>query len=97
MYAGYDRKTRELRYVGISSDVPRREHEHGKYQLEKITPLPVTRLQARAIEQALIVKIGMSKAGGILDNRRNEISESRDFYCDAIDWGGSMLDFLGFP
>jgi hypothetical protein len=78
-------------YVGITSDMLKRQLQHGaKYFLQRISEAPVTRGEARAIEQAIIVRNpGFS-------NIRNSVSPSHPWYQQAVDWGEAWLRSNGF-
>jgi len=78
-------------YVGITNDLARRAAEHGeRFELVEITSSPVTRGEARAIEQALIER----NPG--FENIRNSISPNHPWYDQAVDWGESWLTKNGF-
>ena len=69
-------------YVGITNDIARRAAEHGsRFRLQPITTSPVTRGEARAIEQALI-----NRNPGFA-NIRNSISPNHSWYGEAVEWG----------
>ena len=74
-------------YVGISNNVSRRETQHGDRfdELREITTSQVTRGEARAIEQALIVE----NPG--FTNKINSISPKHAYYDDAVSWGQAWL------
>ena len=74
-------------YVGIAYDVERRQSQHGDRfdYLREITTEPLTRRQARAIEQAMI------KNHPEYSNKINSISTKRDWYYDAVTWGEAWL------
>jgi hypothetical protein len=73
-------------YTGITNDIARRQAQHGgRFVLKQITESPVTRGQARAIEQALITR----NPG--FQNIRNSISPNHSWYQQAVDWGESWL------
>ena len=77
-------------YAGITNDIARRQGEHGsRFTLSEITTEPLTRRQARAIEQALI------EANPQFENKINSISPTRDWYNDAISWGNAWLKANG--
>jgi RHS repeat-associated protein len=78
-------------YAGITNDVNRRQAEHGRRftYLQPITESPVTRGQARAIEQALIVQHPE------YENINNSISPNHSWYQDAVNWGNWWLQQMG--
>lgn len=77
-------------YVGITNDIARRQGEHGgRFVLKQITESPVTRGEARAIEQALI-----NRNPGF-ENIRNSISPKHSWYGEAVDWGEAWLKANG--
>lgn len=82
VYHGIDRNGRPD-YVGITNDIERRTTEHGSRfeQLDQLTTSPVTRGQARSIEQSYIT----DNPGW--QNTRNEIAPNRDIHQPAVDWG----------
>lgn len=76
-------------YVGITNDLLRRGAEHGdRFALARLTQTSVTRGEARAIEQAQIVR----NPG--FENIRNSISPNHDWYQQAVDWGERWLQGL---
>jgi hypothetical protein len=79
-------------YTGISNNVGRRTSQHGDRfdGLRQMTDAPVTRGQARSIEQALIVR----NPG--FQNVRNSISPNHPYYDDAVSLGESWLKQNGF-
>lgn len=74
-------------YAGITDDIARRQAQHGDlFVLDQLTPAAgVSRGQARAIEEALIVR----NPG--FQNVRHEISPRHSWYQDALDWGTDWL------
>lgn len=79
-YYGFDRETKELKYVGITSRDPEiRFKEHLRSHTNKssldfvVVSLNLNRMGARIWEQRQISKYGMEKFGGKLYNLRNEI------------------------
>ena len=77
-------------YAGITDDIARRQAQHGgRFVLDQLTPAGVTRGQARAIEEALIVR----NPG--FQNLRHEISPSHSWYRDALNWGNDWLTGQG--
>jgi len=78
-------------YVGITNNIARRQAEHaGRFVLSQITLTPLTRTQARAIEQAILNRNPQ------FDNVINSIAANRDWYPDAIEWGAKWLKEGGF-
>lgn len=73
-------------YVGITNNLQRRQAQHAdRFDLAGITGSPLTRGEARAVEQALIVR----NPG--FDNVRNSISPRHAWYGDAVAWGEAWL------
>jgi RHS repeat-associated protein len=79
-------------YTGITNNLTRRGAQHGERfdQLVRVTNEPVTRGQARSIEQALIAR----NPG--FENKINSISPTHSYYDDAVSWGESWLRQNGF-
>jgi hypothetical protein len=78
-------------YAGITNSVERRGIEHGdRFVLNPITTEGLTRGEARAVEQALIVR----NPG--FENIRNSISPNHAWYQDAVDWGEAWLQRNGY-
>lgn len=78
-------------YAGITNNVERRGIEHGdRFVLNPITTEGLTRGEARAVEQALIVR----NPG--FENIRNGISPNHAWYQDAVDWGEAWLQGNGY-
>lgn len=73
-------------YVGITKNLIRRQAQHGsRFRLEAITRSPLTRGEARAVEQALI-----NRNPGF-ENLINSISPKHAWYDDAVAWGEAWL------
>ncbi|MFV0493587.1 hypothetical protein [Mycobacterium sp.] len=73
-------------YTGITNNLARRQVQHGdRFVVQQVTSAPVTRGQARAIEQALIVR----NPG--FQNKINSISPNHSWYQEAVDWGEAWL------
>ena len=74
-------------YSGITNDLERRALQHGD-RFSRLVDLTesgtVSRGEARAIEQALIVR-------DVGENLRNEISPLHPWYQQAVDWGEAWL------
>ena len=79
-------------YVGITKNLKNRQYQHGdRFDiLKEITTEPVTRRQARAIEQVLI------KDNPQFSNKINSISPNRDWYNDATSWARKWLSEHGY-
>ena len=75
-------------YTGVTSNIDRRYAQHGSRfdKLEQLTTTPLTRGQARSVEQALIVRNGAS-----FENKINSISPTHSYYDDAVSWGEDWL------
>jgi len=88
------------RYVGITDDFARRKSQHASNR-RKFTPIPMpgasglTRGEARAIEEACIVLLGMRIHGGDLENQRHSINPKLPYYDDALTYGKKRLRELG--
>jgi RHS repeat-associated protein len=78
-------------YSGITNDLLARANQHGSRfdDLAQVTTSSVTRGEARAIEEALIVR----DRG---QNLRHEISPRHPWYNDALAWGEDWLTRNGF-
>lgn len=78
-------------YVGITNDMARRERQwSGVYRIEpKANSL--SRGEARAIEEALIVQGGLGPEGGRLANKIHSISPNHPYYDEAVAWGKQWL------
>ena len=78
-------------YTGITNSIETRAVQHRARfeQLSQITAQSVTRGEARAIEQALIVR----NPG--YENAINSISPRHPWYQQAVDWGEWWLQAMG--
>ncbi|KNC67897.1 hypothetical protein AC626_07945 [Pseudoalteromonas rubra] len=78
-------------YVGITRQaINIRQAQHGsRFTLEQVTSYSLTRNQARAVEQALILRNPQYL------NRINSISPKRPIYNDAVKWGNNFLKGMG--
>ncbi|NRG46524.1 GIY-YIG nuclease family protein [Bacillus sp. CRN 9] len=85
-------KNNNIVYVGISKNPSSRFNQHGdRFDfLRTITDKPLTRRQARAIEQALINRNPQ------FSNKINSISPKRDWYKEAVNWGETWLENKGY-
>ncbi|MDO6967117.1 hypothetical protein [Rhizobium alvei] len=94
-------KAGDIDYVGMTNDFGRRAAEHLRGKGITISPIPglsnLTRAQARAVEQALIVHHGLAKTGGTLMNIRNGISPSVAGYNASLQMGRDILHNIGYP
>ncbi|MFC6092409.1 RHS repeat-associated core domain-containing protein [Saccharothrix lopnurensis] len=74
-------------YSGITNDLKRRGNQHSgrDFELDPVTKSPVTRGEARAIEQALI-----NRNRG--ENKINSISPKHPYYDQAVKWGEAWLN-----
>jgi hypothetical protein len=79
-------------YCGISCNLTTRAAQHGSRfdALDALTTSSITRGEARAIEQAVIVR----NPG--FENVRNSISPTHSWYQQAVDWGEAWLKTHGF-
>jgi RHS repeat-associated protein len=79
----------ETVYCGISCNVAARQIQHGtRFDIQSISPM-MPRGQARAIEQAMIVRNPQ------FENIRNSISPSHAYYNDVVRWGENWLQENG--
>jgi len=85
-------KNGKINYVGISKDPAKRAAQHGDRfeRLDILTDEPLTRRQARAIEQALINR------NPNYSNKINSISPEKSWYKEAVDWGDAWLKERGY-
>lgn len=83
-------------YVGITDDFPRRKDEHATAGRTFAPVLIVgasglSRGQARAIEEACIVELGLRADGGTLENQRHSIDPRLPDHREAITWAQAFL------
>jgi len=99
VYMAVDGKGKVV-YVGISDNLVRRAAEHLRdkgISIEGVKGLTnLVRSDARAVEQVLIEKFGLSKDGGTLMNKINSIAETNPYYQQAIERGTELLNKLGY-
>ena len=89
MYQGVSKG--ENVYVGITNNLARRGAQHGdRFVISPMTTAPVTRGEARAIEQAVIVR----NPG--YQNAINSISPNHPWYDQAVYWGNQWLKSNGY-
>lgn len=85
----YGIRAGERVYVGITNNLARRQSEHGsRFILERITSA-ASRGEARAIEEAVIVR----NPG--FENLRHSISPRHPWYREAVDWAEAWLKANG--
>lgn len=93
----------KTQYVGITNKVSRRADQHLKTKGIEIRPLdvgPLTKAEARGVEQALINQHGLAKDGGTLMNKINSISPKNSIYEESVKTGEAILKnsgYLGVP
>lgn len=77
--------------MGITNNISRRATEHGYSftELRAITDNPLTRGQARAVEQVLI------ENNPQFSNKINSISPLNSWYDQAVEWGKAWLKERG--
>jgi RHS repeat-associated protein len=90
----------EVNYVGITNNLPRRIGEHARsVRALDIKAIPglqnLSRADARAVEQILIERFGLARAGGTLLNIRNSISPNNPIYNTAIQRGREIVGQIG--
>ena len=85
-------------YAGITNNIARRTAEHLSQRGFQIQPLleNLSREDARAVEQALIVIHGLEKNGGTLINKINSISPTNANYKQALERGYELLKSIGY-
>jgi RHS repeat-associated protein len=73
-------------YVGITNNIGRRTTQHAdRFVPRPITTDPLTRGQARAVEEALTLR----NPG--FENKIHSISPTHSYYDDAVSWGQAWL------
>ncbi len=79
-------------YAGITNDINRRAREHARGLRIDIFQVGnnLTRGEARAIEQAMLIRAGGPKTKGFY-NKINSISATHYYYDDALEWGQEWL------
>jgi len=89
VYIGY--KNNEAVYCGITCNISARQIQHGdRFRIRALDSGGLTRGQARAVEQALIIRNPQ------FQNLRNSISPNHSYYNDAVRWGENWLRANGF-
>jgi len=87
------------RYIGITDNMPARAGQHLRESGMRVRPIDglegISRSDARAVEQVLIERHGLSGNGGTLTNKINSISPRNPIYPGAIRRGTDILDALG--
>ena len=94
MYLGQQRN-KPYSYVGITNNLKARERSHQRSwrklsSLRPITANPLTRRQARSVEQAIIIH------NPHFTNKINSISPRRRLYNGHVRWGERWLDDNGY-
>lgn len=89
----------ETIYVGITNSIVRRAAEHAaRFSIQGIKGLGnLSRADARAVEQTLINRYGLSGSGGSLQNIINSISPNNEKYAQALQRGAQLLKEAGYP
>lgn len=89
-----------VQYVGITNNLARRAAEHLRskgIQVAQVRGLgSLSRIDARAVEQALINVHGLAKNGGTLLNKINSISSANPNYGALVDRGIQLLSKAGY-
>ncbi|HEX9504004.1 MAG TPA: DUF2341 domain-containing protein, partial [Patescibacteria group bacterium] len=85
-------KNGEDRYVGISKDVERRAAQHGDRfdNVTKVNDTPLTRNQARGVEQVI------KESNPQFENKINSISPKNSIYQGAKDFANGLLKSIGW-
>jgi RHS repeat-associated protein len=80
-------------YVGITNELSRRTCEHGKRfdAYWRVTSAPVTRDQARSIEQQFL-----NANRGQFENEINSIASTRTWYAEGLEWAAEWGKRNGF-
>lgn len=88
----YGIKAGKPTYCGVTCDLPRRFAEHsGRFdELRMLGSGTLTRGEARAVEQALIVR------NPNFANQINSISPRHQWYSEAVNWGEWWLKMNGY-
>lgn len=98
VYRSFD-EAGHVNYVGITNDLERRAAEQLTERGISIDAIPglknLSREDARAVEQALINRYGLSKNGGTLVNKINSIAKSNTIYRDSVARGNELLRLVG--
>lgn len=92
-------------YVGMTDDLLRRGLEHAdRFDIREMSPGDVlSRQEARAVEEAMIMRAGGTYASpnpdcpypGIYQNLRHEVAISRDIHSLVVEWGENWLTSRG--
>ncbi|MBN1189563.1 MAG: hypothetical protein JXA46_07420, partial [Dehalococcoidales bacterium] len=95
VYRSIDKASGLVDYIGMTTDFPRRVGEQLKKAGRNIEKIPgltnLSRIDARAVEQALIEYHGLSKNGGTLTNKINSIAATNPIYDQSIKRGWDLL------
>lgn len=77
-------------YAGITNNVAKRQLQHGdRFQIEPLNDTPLARIQARSIEEALIMRNPQ------YENKIHSISPKNVNYKGYLEWGDRWLDQNG--
>ena len=91
----------EVQYVGLTNNLARRAAKHLRGKGISIRAIPgllnLTRIDARAVEQALIEIHGLDKRGGTLMNKINSISSKNPAFNQRVQRGMELLRHVGYP
>jgi hypothetical protein len=93
VYRSINPVTQEVQYVGITDDLARRELEHMRergFFVDKVIG-GLSRIDARAVEQALIETHGLGKNGGTLLNKINSIAKTNPDLAQLLQKGYDLL------
>lgn len=90
----------EVQYVGLTNNLARRAAKHLRGKGISIRAIPgllnLTRIDARAVEQALIEIHGLGKRGGTLINKINSISSRDPAFNRLVQRGMELLRQVGY-
>lgn len=90
--------TGSISYVGITSNIARRQAQHGgRFSIAPIEGASgLSRGACRAVEEALMKRGGLKADSGGLENKIHSISPKSDDYQEAVEYGESLLKVAGF-
>jgi hypothetical protein len=98
VYTSENPVTKQIQYVGITNHLARRTADHLRKNGIRVEKLMgnLSRLDARAVEQALIEIHGLGRNGGTLMNRINSIARSNPEYAALLRRGLELLESIGY-